>query len=174
MRRAVCVLLVLAGSYLPASAQQMALSQAWINFYRTQQPEFQMQCGLDLYKFSRENILAGIVAYWFDPRAQNWVKLDQLIANQSLVSFQGLGRPLDKLDQLNLSWFEKAAYQQGAPQGAPLDIDMQQYIPQRYFLDMNAAYTYSRIAPGTIVRFKAGGRPITVTLPEAPSPATPC
>lgn len=165
---------MLAGLSLPASAQQPSLQQAWFDFYRSQQPQFQMQCGLDVYKFSRENILAGIVAYWFDPRTQNWVKLEQMIANQSLVSFQGIGRPLEKLEQLDMNWFAKAAYQQGAPADAPLDINLQQHIPQRYFLDMNAAYTYSRIMPGTIVRFTAGGRPITVTLPEAPSPATPC
>ena len=56
----------------------------------------------------------------------------------------------------------------------PLDINMQQHIPQRYFIDMQAAYTYSKIMPMTVVRFTAGGRPVSVTLPEAASPATPC
>jgi hypothetical protein len=119
-------------------------------------------------------VLEGITAFWFDPRTNNWVKLEQLIANQSLVSFQGIGRPLDKLDQLDMSWFAQAAYQQGAPDGAALDVNMQQHIPQRYFIDMQAAYTYSKIIPMTVVRFTAGGRAISVTLPEAPSTATPC
>gem|GEM_PF-4524363 len=158
---------------LPASAQNPTLQQAWYNFYRSQDPQFQMQCGLDLYRFNR-TVLEGITAFWFDPRTNNWVKLEQLIANQSLVSFQGIGRPLDKLDQLDMSWFAQAAYQQGAPDGAALDVNMQQHIPQRYFIDMQAAYTYSKIIPMTVVRFTAGGRAISVTLPEAPSTASPC
>lgn len=168
-----CVITMLAGVTLPASAQQMSLQDAWSDFYRTQQPQFQMQCGLDLYRFSR-TVLEGITPYWFDPKTNQWLKLDQMIASQYLVSFQGIGRPLEKLDQLDMSWFEQAAYQQGAAPGAELVINMQQHIPQRYFIDMNAGYTYSRIMPGTIIRFTAGGRPVSVTLPEAPSQATPC
>lgn len=168
-----CVFAVLAGFTLPASAQQASLQQAWSDFYNSQQPQFQMQCGPDLYRFTR-TVLEGITPYWFDPRTNQWVKLDQMIANRSLVSFQGIGRPLDKLDQLDMSWFADAAYRQGAPPNGPFDIDMQQHIPQRYFIDMNAAYTYSRIMPGTVVRFTSGGRPVSVTLPEAPSQANPC
>lgn len=170
---------MLAGLALPAFAQQApnppqaSLQEAWYDFYRSQQPQFQMQCGLDLYRFTR-TVLEGITPYWFDLKTQNWVKLEQMIADQSLVSFQGIGRPLNKLDQLNMDWFVEAAYQQGVPRGTPLQIDFQQHIPQRYFLDMQAAYTYSRILPGTVVRFSAGGRPLSVTLPDAPSPATPC
>jgi hypothetical protein len=157
----------------PPAPPQATLQEAWLDFYTSQQPQFQMQCGLDLYRFTR-TVLEGITPYWFDPRTKAWVKLDQMIANRELVSFQGIGRPLDKLDQLDMNWFAEAAYRQGAPADAPLTIDMQQHIPQRYFIDMQAAYTYSRIMPGTIVRFSAGGRPIAVTLPDAPSQATPC
>lgn len=157
----------------PASAQQASLQDAWLDFYSSQQPQFQMQCGPDLYRFTR-TVLEGITPYWFDPRTQQWVKLEQMIANRSLVSFQGIGRPLEKLDQLDMNWFATAAYQQGAPPDGPFGIDMQQHIPQRYFLDMNAAVTYSRIMPGTVIRFTSGGRPVSVTLPEAASPANPC
>lgn len=172
------VLAMWAGFSLPASAQQAppqqaSLQEAWLDFYSSQQPQFQMQCGLDLYRFTR-TVLEGITPYWFDMRTNQWVKLEQMIANRSLVSFQGIGRPLSKLDQLDMDWFKEAAYRQGAPQGAPIELDMQQHIPQRYFLDMNAAYTWSRIMPGTVVRFSVGGRPYSVTLPDAPSPATPC
>lgn len=173
MRLFIAVFALWAGCSLPIFAQQASLQEAWSDFYRSQQRQFEMQCGLDRYRFTRTT-LEGISAYWFDPRANQWVKLQQLIANQFLVSFQGIGRPLDKLDQLDMNWFADAAYRQGAPANAPIDIDMQQYIPQLYFLDMNAAYTYSRIVPGTLVRFTVGGRPISVTLPDAASQATPC
>jgi hypothetical protein len=158
---------------LPASAQNPTLEQAWYDFYRSQDPQFQMKCGPDLYRFSR-SVLEGITAFWFDPNTNNWVKLDQLIPSQYIVSFQGIGRPLEKLEQFDIGWFAAAAYQQGAPANAPLDINMQMHIPQRYYIDMQAAYTYSQILPMTLVRFTAGGRPVSVTLPEAMSAATPC
>ena len=171
------VLAMVAGLALPVAAQQPspppALQQAWIDFYFSQQPRFEMQCGPDRYLFAR-TVLEGITPYWFNPATQQWLKLEQMIASQALVSFQGIGRPLDKLDQLDMSWFSDAAYQQGASPEGPFEIDMQQYIPQRYFIDMNVAITYSRILPGTVIRFTSDGRPVTVTLPEAPSPANPC